>query len=87
MRLSEHFRKYDFKLEYDSLRDFKFSIVSELGKIFGARLVRVWNFLPSPGVEAASVEVFKSRLDSIVFEDLFSFDLAGFVVIHKVNVR
>ena len=43
-------------------------------RTFGARVIRVWNFLPSPVVEAASVEVFESRLDSIVIEDLFSFD-------------
>ena len=48
---------------------------SELGRrIFGARMVRVWNPLPSQVVETATVEVFKTGLDSIVIEDLFSFD-------------
>ena len=58
--------------------NFKISIPvcrSELGRrTFGARVVRVWNSLPSQVVEAATVEAFKSRLDSIVIDDLFSFD-------------
>ena len=61
-------RGHDFKLSIPVCR-------SELGRrTFGARVVRAWNSLPSQVVEAATVEVFKTRLDSIVIEELFSFD-------------
>ena len=61
-------RGHSFKLSIPVCR-------SELGRrTFGARVVRAWNSLPSQVVEAATVEVFKTRLDSIVIEELFSFD-------------
>ena len=61
-------RGHNFKLSIPVCR-------SELGRrTFGARVDRVWNSLPLQVVEAATVESFQTRLDSIVIEDLVSFD-------------
>ena len=45
---------------------------SEIGrKIFGSRVVRVWNSLPSSVVEASSVELFQRGLDLFLGDQLF----------------
>ena len=45
---------------------------SEMGRrIFGSRVVRVWNSLPFSVVEASSIESFKRGLDLFLDEELF----------------
>ena len=45
---------------------------SEMGRrIFGSRVVRVWNSLPSSVVEAPSLESFKRGLDLFLGDQLF----------------